>query len=197
MDFDCNNFSAKEFQIMTDEVVRFLQRSGLRAEAREKKSAKLIAFRRNIYIPELLFDLGLTGHREQRFLIKIESQDQKIAYVPQLVNVRRCGFFFDIQVPPDSILCAMKICAMLSRAKGRDFYDVMFLLTQTKPDFKFLEKRCGIASINELKHAVEILLAKIDLRQKQKDFEHLLINRERSRRILQFREFIQQVGSNQ
>jgi len=195
LDFDCSKFSAEEFEIMTDEVVRFLQRSGLRAEAREKKSAKLIAFRRSIYIPELLFDLRLTGHREERFLIKIEGQDQGIAYVPQLVKVRRCGYFFNIQIPPDSILCAMKICAMLSRAKGRDFYDVMFLLAQTKPDFKFLERRCGIASMDELRHSVKTLLSKIDLRQKQKDFEHLLMNRENSRRILQFGEFIEELGN--
>lgn len=145
------------------------------------------------YFPELMFDLGLTGHREERFLIKIEIQDQGIAYTPVTVNIKGCGFFFDIQVPPDGILCAMKICAMLSRAKGRDFYDVMFLLSQTKPDFEFLKKRCGIASMDELRASVAALLSTIDLRQKQVDFEHLLMKKEDSHGILQFGEFIQRV----
>ncbi|MFA5325335.1 MAG: hypothetical protein WCR82_01135 [Bacteroidales bacterium] len=30
----------------------------------------------------------------------------------------------------------MKIAAMLARAEGRDFYDLMFLLTQSKPDYE-------------------------------------------------------------
>ncbi len=33
-----------------------------------------------IHFPELLFDLGLSGHKEERFLIKVESQDQGIVY---------------------------------------------------------------------------------------------------------------------
>jgi hypothetical protein len=39
---------------------------------------------------------------------------------------------------PDGVLCSMKIAAMLSRAKGRDFYDAMILLAQTQPDYDFL-----------------------------------------------------------
>jgi len=40
----------------------------------------------------------------------------------------------------------MKIAAMLTRAKGRDFYDLMFLLSQSQPDYDFLSKRCGVHS---------------------------------------------------
>jgi hypothetical protein len=42
----------------------------------------------------------------------------------------------------------MKIAAKLARAKGRDFYDLMFLLSQAKPDYMmFSSKRCGIHSL--------------------------------------------------
>lgn len=41
----------------------------------------------------------------------------------------------------------------LARSKGRDFYDLMFLLAQAKPDYDFLAKRCGISSMHELKEA--------------------------------------------
>ena len=84
----------------------------------------------------------------------------------------------------------MKIAAMLVRGKGRDYYDVMFLLSQTEPDYLFLAKRCGIRSLAELKVAVEKSLQSIDLKQKQKDFEHLLFHRNNSRRILSFAQFI-------
>jgi len=49
-------------------VLTFLQRSGIRAETREKQSEKLTAFRSRIYFPELLFDLGLSAYKEERFL---------------------------------------------------------------------------------------------------------------------------------
>src|SRR5574344_2932864 len=57
LDFDCKNFSQEDFTKMTDEVLTFLQRSGLRAETRDKTNDNLKAFRRNLYFPELLFDL--------------------------------------------------------------------------------------------------------------------------------------------
>jgi hypothetical protein len=94
---------------MTDDVLSFLQRSGFRVETRDKANNKLKAFRRNIYFPELLFDLGLSGYKEERFLIKIESQDQAVEYSPVMVNIKGCGFFFPFPVPPDDVFCAMKI----------------------------------------------------------------------------------------
>ena len=107
---------------MTNGVIQFLKRSGLQVEAKDKENPKLTAFRRNIHFPELLFDLGLSGHKEERFLIKIESQDQGIVYSPVITNIKGCGFFFPFPVPSDGVLCSMKIAAMLARAKGRDFY---------------------------------------------------------------------------
>ena len=131
LDFDCKDFSKEEFMEMTDAVINFLKRDGLRVEVRDRENKKLTAFRRNIHFPELLFELGLSGHKEERFLIKVESEDQQMPYKPILANVKGCGLYFPFPVPPDSVLCSMKISAMLSRGKGRDFYDVMFLLAQT------------------------------------------------------------------
>jgi len=190
LDFDCKEFSKAEFVEMTNGVIQFLERSGLRVEVRDKENPKLTAFRRNIYFPELLFDLGLSGHKEERFLIKIESQDQGISYPHVMTNIKGCGFFFPFPVPSDGVLCSMKIAAMLTRAKGRDFYDLMFLLPQSKPDYDFLSKRCGIHNLQEFKQATSELLKTIDLNKKQKDFEHLLFNKTSSEKILRFGEFM-------
>jgi len=84
----------------------------------------------------------------------------------------------------------MKIAAMLARAKGRDFYDLMFLLSQAKPDYDFLSKRCGITNLQEFKEATGKLLETVDLNKKQKDFEHLLFNKANSGKILRFGNFI-------
>jgi len=190
LDFDCRALSKEEFMEMSDAILQFLQRSGMRVEARDKENEKLKAFRRNIYFPELLFDLGLSGHKEERFLIKIESQDQQITYTPVMTNIKGCGFFFPFPVPPDGVLCAMKLSAMISRQKGRDFYDAMFLLGQTKPDYHFLGIQRGIHNLNELKTASAEILKTVDLDKKMKDFEHLLFNKANAARILRVGEFI-------
>jgi predicted nucleotidyltransferase component of viral defense system len=190
LDFDCKQMSEQNFAEMTDEVLLFLQHAGWKVETRDKAAGKLSAFRRNIYFPELLFELGLSGYREERFLIKIESQDQKVDYAPVMANVRGCGFFFPFPVPPDDILCAMKISALLARQKGRDFYDAMFLLAQTTPNYDYLTQKWNIHRWEELKEAFLKTLEKTDLKKKSQDFEHLLFQSNSNNKILLFKEFI-------
>lgn len=189
LDFDCKKLSEADFIEMTDGILQFLQHNGLHVVVKDQNNDRLRAFRRSIYFPGLLFDLGLSGHREERFLIKVESQDQSVNYKPVLVNVRGCGFFFPLPVPPDSVLCAMKVAAMLDRRKGRDFYDVIFLMGQTRPDYSFLSEKCGISNLEELKQRMTKMLQTVDLNKKMKDFEHLLFNKNNSKRILSVGEF--------
>lgn len=189
LDFDCKGLSKEEFMEMTDAIISFLKRSGFQVQVRDREYKKLSAFRRSILFPELLFDLGLSGHREERFLVKVESEDQQVKYKPLLLNIRGCGFYFPFPVPPDDVLCAMKLSAMLSRQKGRDFYDAMFLLAQSPPDYSFLSDRMHIHNLEELKASVSEILKSVDLNLKKKDFEHLLFQKRNSERILSVGDF--------
>ena len=186
LDFDCKDLSEDEFMAMTDSVVQYLRQNNVEVETRDKPNPHLTAYRRNLYFPQMLFDLGLTGHRDERMLLKIEAQDQGVQYQPVVANVNRMGFFFGIQVPPVDVLCAMKFAAVLARQKGRDFYDAIFLLSKTKPNMDFLLVRTGIASLEELKTTIIERLKEIDLNHKKRDFMHLLFNESNADRILQF-----------
>lgn len=190
LDFDCKDLSNEEFIKMSDEVIIFLQRFGFRIETRDKPNDKLKAFRRSIFFPELLFELGLSGYRQERFLIKMESQDQKINYKHKLETIKGCGLYFKFPVPTDEIMCAMKISALLSRQKGRDFYDVMFLMQQTKPDYSFLSASNGIENQKKLKEAFNAIIQKTDLSHKAKDFEHLAFQERSIHKIKLFKDFI-------
>ena len=186
LDFDCKDLSEDEFMAMTDSVVLYLRQNNVEVETRDKPNPHLTAYRRNLYFPQMLFDLGLTGHRDERLLLKIEAQDQGVQYLPVVANINRMGFFFGIQVPPVDVLCAMKFAAILARQKGRDFYDTIFLLSKTKPNMDFLLARTGITSIEELKATIAEQLQEIDLNHKRRDFVHLLFNESNADRILQF-----------
>ena len=184
LDFDCKDLSEEEFIAMTDSVVTYLRKNNIDVETRDKPNPKLTAFRRNLYFPEMLFDLGLTGHKEERLLLKVEAQG--VQYQPVVANINKMGFFFGVQVPPIDVLCAMKFAAILARQKGRDFYDTIFLLSKTKPNMEFLSAKVGISSIDELKTAIAERLKDIDLNHKKRDFSHLVFNEHNAERILQF-----------
>ena len=193
LDFDCKDLSEEEFMAMTDSVVNYLQQNNIDVETRDKANPKLTAFRRNLYFPEMLFNLKLTCHREERLLLKIEAQDQGVVYQSEVATVNRMGFFFNIQVPPLDVLCAMKFAAILDRQKGRDFYDAIFLLSKTKPNMDFLKERVGIGSIDDLKFAIADRMQEIDLNQKKRDFAHLLFNESNADRILSFESFVSKI----
>ncbi len=186
LDFDCKDLSEQEFMAMTDNVVQYLRQNNLEVETRDKPNPHLTAFRRNLYFPQMLFNLGMTGHKEERLLIKIEAQDQGVKYLPTPANINKMGFFFRVQMPPLDVLCAMKFAAILSRQKGRDFYDTIFLLSKTKPNLPFLQAKTGITSLEELKVVIAERLKEVDLNQKKRDFMHLLFTESNAGRILQF-----------
>ena len=158
LDFDCKDLDEKEFMAMTDSVVNHLRNNNIDVETRDKPNPRLTAFRRNLYFPQMLFNLGLTGHRDERLL---------------------------------DVLCAMKFSAILSRQKGRDFYDTIFLLSKTRPNIDFLRSKTGISSLEELKNAIQNRLIEIDLNQKKRDFVHLLFNESNADRILKFGEVVE------
>ena len=75
LDFDCFQLSREEFYQLTDKVITRLKEEGIEVEAEDKeKDLRLVAFRRNIIFPGLLFEMGFTGHRKKKLLIKIECE---------------------------------------------------------------------------------------------------------------------------
>ena len=117
LDFDCKELGADDFLQMTEKLIAYLRLQGLRAELRAKDSSRLTAYRSNVYFPELLFDLQLTGHREERFLMKIEAQNQGVDYKREQAIVQRNSFLFPVAVPPIGVLLSMKISALRLRVE--------------------------------------------------------------------------------
>ena len=198
LDFDIHNLSEDEFIKMTDGIASFLRAQGLPVEIRDRVNPRLTAYRRSLYFPSLLYNLGLTGHKEERFLLKIEAQDQKVEYKPEFVDIRRNGFFFPILSPPQDVLLSMKLSALLNRAKGRDFYDTLYLWGQgAMPDYNFLKEKCGINNKESLAQSLNKLLAETDLDIKCRDFSHLIFNPRDAAKIKLFPRFISDLTLSQ
>jgi predicted nucleotidyltransferase component of viral defense system len=191
LDFDIKELDAKSFRDLTDGLVAHLARNGLPAASKDHESERLTALRRSIVFPGFLHDLGLSPFKEERFLMKVEAQDQGLRYERETAHVNRCGFFFPVCVPPEPVLCAMKLSALLTRGKGRDFYDAIFLLQRTMPDYGFLSaSHPGVTDKASLKLALTEKAMSVNLELKRRDVEHLLFNRERAAAILNFKAFV-------
>jgi len=193
LDFDCFNLSREEFISLTDKVIYRLKQEGIKVEAEDKeKDKKLAAFRRNIIFPGLMFDLGLTGHREKKLLIKIECEPHNYKYEPIKPIIQKFNVFTQIFAPSPDILLSMKTGAVLERGKGRDYYDFIFLSGITDPDFGYLESKFGITNQTQLYERILVTIETTDFVIKSRDFEKLVFDPTETKKVLFFKEYIRQ-----
>ena len=193
LEFDCFNLSGEEFMSLTNDVILQLRQEGIPVEAEDKeKDKKLVAFRRNIVFPGLLFDLGLTGHREKKLLIKIECEPHNYAYEFEKPIIQKFNVFTQIFAPPPAVLLSMKTGAVLERGKGRDYYDFIFLSGKTEPDFGYLGDKFGILNHEQLYERILESCKTTNFKVKSRDFEKLVFDPVETKKVLFFKEYIQQ-----
>ena len=193
LDFDSFQLSRDEFILLTDRVIVKLREEGIKVEAEDKeKDLRLIAYRRNIVFPGLMFDMGLTGHQEKKLLIKIECEPHHYAYEPEKPIIQKFNVFTQIFATSPDILLSMKTGAVLERGKGRDYYDFIFLSGLTDPDFGYLSMRFGITNFTQLYERILESCENTDFEKKSRDFEKLVFDPVETRKVLIFKEYIQQ-----
>lgn len=193
LDFDCFNLSRDEFKKLTDNVIDRLKQEGIKVEAEDKeRDQKLSTFRPNITFPGLMFELGLTGHRERKLLIKIECEPHGYEYKPEKPIIQKFNVFTQIFAPSTAILLSMKTGAVLERGKGRDYYDFIFLSGITEPDFGYLGEKYGINNQTQLYERILTSCEKTDFGLKSRDFEKLVFDPAETRKVLFFKDYIRQ-----
>lgn len=101
--------------------------------------------------------------------------------------------FTTISIASKPLLLAQKFHAILNRKrnKGRDFYDIVFLLSLgVEPDYDFLTLKQHISNEKQPKEAVLTLYKTIDMNEIGKDFVPFLFNAKETQKITQFEAFI-------
>lgn len=76
-----------------------------------------------------------------------DTEPHDFSYQPDKVFLNKFDVFTQIAVTPPDILLAQKFFIALlnrNRPKGRDFYDVVFLLQKVKPNYDYLMQKAGI-----------------------------------------------------
>lgn len=166
LDFDNFGLTREEFESISNEVRKGLEAEGMEVEI---SFAGHEAFRCNVRFPGLLFENGLSPMPEQKILLQIDTLAHGVDYEPELSPLNKFDVFTDLRTTPIAMLFSQKLyaCVNRPRAKGRDFFDIVFLLSLgVIPDYVYLEQKISVANADELR---EYILDKT----KEYDFEAL------------------------
>ncbi len=143
--------------------------------------------------PEVLQRYGLAIAKEEKILIQIDTAAHGARYEPDIYLLNKFDVFREIRVTPPDILLSQKIFAIFSRKRslGRDFFDTVFLLSKTKPNFKYLKAKIGIVSIPALKKKLLQKCEGLDFHILARDVEPFLFDRNNREKVLKFKKVIE------
>jgi Uncharacterized conserved protein len=189
LDFDNRELAEDDFSAMTQAVAKKLTLEGYVIKTGTSFKG---AFSADIKVVGVLFNEGLSGHREENVLIKLDAEPQNFHYSAERLVINKFDVFTGISVVPVDILLAQKFHAILARkrAVGRDFYDAIFLSGKTSPDFTYLKERVGIENKEALKSALLKHCSKLDFKLLSRDVEQFVFSPEDAKKVLLFVEYV-------
>jgi hypothetical protein len=148
-------------------------------------------FHHDIKFKNLLFDFGLSPHKTEKLLIKVDSENQQINYPAADFLLNKFDVFAQIKVAPVDILLSMKFRAFMDRQMGRDIYDITFIAPKTKPNYLFLQNAIGVSDPIELKKLILNRIDEFDLIKLESRTQKFLFNPDDVNRIKFFRNFVE------
>jgi predicted nucleotidyltransferase component of viral defense system len=190
LDFYNYGLTYADFEKLLEAVVGAMKAKGFMVDFRFVKKG---AYHCYIKFPDLLFANNLTAHEDEKILIRVDAVKKKKIIEPHSFMLNGFNVYRKILVNQADVILSQKILAILERkrAKGRDFFDVSYLLSFNRPNYNVLEK---LASIKE-KNLKEKLLEKVDslnMKELADDVRPLLFDSNDAERVLSFRQYIEQ-----
>ncbi len=193
LDFDNFNITNEEFSVVAEVIKNGLQLEGYQVEIRSVAKA---AFHCYIRFPKLLYDNNLSGHEEEKIFIRLDTEAQLFDFKPDNFLLNKFDVFTQIKVTPIDILLAQKFLTILERkqSKGRDFYDVVFLLGRNiLPNYDFLTQKASITNSHQLKNAIIEKIKPFNMKGLAEDVRPFLINMKEVKKVEMFKEYFGQV----
>ena len=193
LDFDNFDLSEKDFEEVSEVIKIGLERQGFQIEMRNVLAG---AYHCYIRFPGLLYEAGLSGHREARIRINLDTEPQGFSFKPESHFLNRFDVFTSIRCTPIDILLSQKLVAMSQRRRpqGRDFFDAVFLFAKTTPNYHFLEQRIQVSGPKALKAYLLDLCQKLDFKLLAKDVQPFLFKPGDIKRVEQFSEYVRSLN---
>lgn len=191
LDFDNRGLDWAGFEELCRAILRELVREGY---ALELKTSRAGAFHASFRFTDVLQQTGLSGHREAKLLIRLNTEPQGYeGYRHDDFLLNRFDVFQRLRVVPVDVLLAQKILCLFDRTRpmGRDFFDTVFLMAKTAPDFGYLEAKLGIGGMTELKDRLLARCAELDFQRLAHDVEPFIFDAKESRKVALFPESVE------
>ncbi|MEO8151367.1 MAG: nucleotidyl transferase AbiEii/AbiGii toxin family protein [Bacteroidia bacterium] len=192
LDFDNSGLTENQFKKIAEIIKVNLEAEGY---AIEMKNVMKGAYHCYIRFPGLLFKEGLSGYRNEKILIQLDTEPKHFKFTPDMVIINKFDVFTEIAVTPIQLLLSQKLYAILNRtrAKGRDFFDTMFLLSKSKPDYRYLKQKLKISTPDQLREAILKKCSTINMNVMVKDVQEFLFNPNDKNKIRLFVKYFEKV----
>jgi len=189
LDFDNQGIGAQEFREMGGHIVRALNLQGYDVDSTIVVKS---AFHCHVRFSGLLYEIGISRHRDEVLTIQIDAEPQHFAYTPEKVLLNKFDVFVRIAVVPAAVLMAQKIACLFTRKRpmGRDAFDIVFLLGKTNPDMHYLQEKLGIEDKKELRERLLARCKEIDFKKSARDVEPFLFAAGDVKKVEQFAEVV-------
>ncbi|MBN2035810.1 MAG: nucleotidyl transferase AbiEii/AbiGii toxin family protein [Chitinispirillaceae bacterium] len=189
LDFDNRGMDGASFRELGAFLVKALARQGYDADV---KAVVKSAFHLHVRFLRVLFDTGISRHRDEVLIVQVDAEPQNYSYVPEKVLLSRFDVFTRVAAVPAGLLVAQKITCLFTRKRplGRDAYDIVYLMGKAVPDMAYLRLKLGIVDKADLKAKLLGRCAEIDFRQCARDVGPFLFTPEDSKKVERFAEWV-------
>lgn len=192
LDFDNFNLSENEFAKISDHIATELAKEGYEIEIRIVHKG---AFQCYIKFPQLLYSQRLSNIKEEKILIQLDTEAQDFSFSLEKLILNKFDVFTQINTTPLDLLLAQKFYAIINRKrnKGRDFFDVVFILSKIKtPNYDYLNQKLQIKNANQLKELIFEKCSSIDMNDMAKDVAPFLFNSIDTNKVKLFVDYLKQ-----
>lgn len=193
LDFDNQGLGADDFKSLVSQISKQMNRQGYKIESRVilKK-----AFRAYLKFPDILYRNKITRHKQEKLSIQIDTEPQNFQYSKDQFILNKFDVFQRINAVPIDLLLSQKILCVFTRPRiiGRDFYDIIFLLGKTHPNFLYLQEKIHIGNSEVLKKRLLEKCRNADFNRLAKEVSPFLFNPDEAKKIFLFPDYIKNMG---
>ncbi len=198
LDFDLSEgYNSNDHLALCEYIIKEFNKQNIPAEIdQEKKIREIDVLTRYINFPNVLELAGIKDVPGRKFFIKIDAQKHVFGSYSYMADTRllnRFDVFTPVNSAPDSMILATKLCSILERSKGRDFYDIVELVKTTKPDLDYISNRLEFGRLKKkylgpesYVELVRPVLKTVDWPDKTKEIEKFLFNPDEAKKVQMF-----------
>ncbi len=201
LDFDLSgDYNSDDHLALCEYLVQEFSKQSITAEIdKDKKVKGNNVYTRFINFPQVLDQIGLKDTPGRKFFIKLDAQKHDFgtySYSTETKIVNRFDVFTPVICAPNSMILATKLCSILERSKGRDFYDIIELVKITQADMNYVSNRFEFGRISKKYKGPETYIdffnnvhKNIDWGDKVAEIEKFLFYSKESIKVKMFLEF--------